>query len=159
MLGAAALPLLMIGSTLVSAGAGYMQSRAAAGAANMERAQVENERNLARIEAIDAETERRQRLEQVLAAQSVQMATSGRDEGRSGSLAAIQRADRAQADKDIGQIRLMGATRDYRMQLESKGLKSQAKGAMLQGALGIGASLFGGGISAYRTWGAKPGQG
>jgi hypothetical protein len=142
---------LLIPLALMAAGSTLMQARAQKTAADVERAQVEDERKMAAIQADNEERLRREQLERTLSAQQAQSAAMGRDFYRSSTIRAVTRADKDAMVRDVEGIRLMARSRDYRLGLQSQGLKSAGKSAMIGGYLGAGQSLLGGALSTYRV--------
>jgi hypothetical protein len=142
-MGAAAIPLL-IASTAVSAYSSLRQGQASAEAANFERSQYEEQRKMSQIQGLDEEADRRRRLEQVLASNRASATTMGIGTDGSRSFLSVQQNSAAEAERDIGRIRLNAASAGRRFQLASDQAGMAASNARTSGFIGAGQSLLSG---------------
>ncbi|MGE3479606.1 MAG: hypothetical protein AB7G80_09060 [Dongiaceae bacterium] len=135
---------LLIASTIFQAYSSIQQGKAEAEAANFERAQYEEQKALAKVQAMDEEADRRRRLEQVLA--SNRAAAAGMGVGTEGrSFLAIQDDNKAEAERDIGRIRLNAASTNRRYSLASDQAALASRNSLRSGYIGAGTSLLRGG--------------
>jgi hypothetical protein len=139
-----------IGATLLGGVGSVLQGSAAASAAMAERAQIEEQKAMNELQAIDEERARREKLNRVLSAQRAQAAAMGIDPDRSGSFGAMQRADITAAEREIDQIRLMGRSASRQLSIASQSKGAEATGALLGGYLRFGGALAKAGYQFYQ---------
>lgn len=149
---------LLLASVAMSAGAAVVQGSAAASAAQAERAQIEDQKTMNQLQAIDEERARREKLNQVLSAQRAQAAGMGIDMNRSGSFAAMQRADVHAAEREIDQIRLMARSTNRQLSLASQAKSTEATASLLGGYLRFGGTLASGAYEYNRIGSASSTQ-
>jgi hypothetical protein len=146
---------LPIITTLISTGVGMFssmqQGKSQAAAANYERVQYEEQRKVAEIQALDEESTRRKRLEQVMATNRAAAVGLGIS-GESRSFMAIQDDSQAEAEKDIGRIRLNGAQTRRSLTMAADMKKMEAKSAKRSGLIGAVGTLFDGGTKIGNMW-------
>lgn len=145
-----AMAVFVVAAAAVSAFSAIQAGRAQEQQAAFERAQAEDNRELAKLQAAQEETDRRKQLAAILAAQDAEAAAQGLGVGNYGSFAAGQKAERELAERDVESIRLMGQLRARQYGLQAQQSSAAGKAARTAGylkatstMLGAGASLFG----------------
>lgn len=119
----------LIASTAVSAYSAMQQGKYAAAAAQAEQQQYEEDKRLAKLQALEDANERKR---EMLASESANRALfaikTGADPRESASFLALRDANEASAERDIGAIRLMGAAtnRKYNLSIWNSGLEARA---------------------------------
>lgn len=144
-----AMAVFVVAAAAVSAFSAIQAGRAQEQQASFERAQAKDNRELAKLQAAQEETDRRKQLAAILAAQDAEAAAQGLGVGNYGSFAAGQRAERELAERDVESIRLMGQLRARQYGLQAQQASMAGKAARTAGylkatstMLGAGASLF-----------------
>ena len=135
---------LSVLGTAVSAYGQMQAGKAQAQAAEFERAQYEEQRKLAQVQALDEEADRRRRLNQVLSTNRAAAAGMGIS-GDSRSFLAIQKDSENEAERDIGRIRLNASSTNRRYALAENQSALEAKTASKSGVIGASATLLKGG--------------
>jgi hypothetical protein len=143
--------MMLIGGTVLSAFGQVQAGNAQAQAAEYERAQYEEQKKVAEIQAVDEELDRRRRLERVLASNRAAAAASGIGTDTSRSFLAIQEGNEDEASRDIGRIRLNAAGQTSRYSIASDQARLEGKSARKSGMISAGATLLGGGYKAYNS--------
>lgn len=144
---------LLIGGTGLTAMSSIKQGQAAAAAADFQRQQVEEQKQLAKLQTLDQEVQRRRRLDVVLGQQRAQRAAFGL-QADSPSFEAAQAREQEFFNEDLRAIRLQGATQQRTFGLQSDQLELQSGTAMTSGTLGAAGSLLSG-ISSADFGGTK----
>lgn len=134
---------LLLGGTALSATSAIKQGQAASAAADFQRQQVEEQKQLARLDTLDREVQRRRRLDLVLGQQRAQRAAFGL-QADSPSFEAAQAREQEFFNEDLRSIRLQGAAQERTFGLQSDQLQLQSSTAMQSGLLSAGGSLFSG---------------
>ena len=137
-----------IGLAILSTGMGIVSSiqegNARAAAADFERAQYEDQRNLNAIQAADEEADRMRKLQKVMASNRAAAAGMGYGTEDSRSFLAIQDDSKTEAARDIGRIRLNALSTDRSLSLSSQQKSLEASTAKTSGYIGAGTSLLSG---------------
>ncbi len=129
----------------------FQEGNARAAAAEFERAQYEDQRNLAAIQAADEEADRMRRLQRVLASNKASAAGMGiGTEGR--SFLAIEDASKEEASRDIGRIRLNAAYTNRNLSLSAQQKSLEASSARSGIVSGVATSLLGNASSAANSY-------
>lgn len=140
-----------VASAGVSAYSSIQAGKASYQAAEFERAQYEEQSKVAEVQALDEEADRKRRLNQVLSSNMAAAAAMGvSTEGR--SFLAIQEESEAEANRDIGRIRLNAKSDKYRNSLAAQQAKMSGKAAMKSGYTGAATSLLSGGVQAGQMY-------
>ncbi len=146
---------LPIIATLASTAFGMFSSiqegKQKAAAANFERVQYEDQRKIAQIQAMDEESDRRRRLNQVMATNRAAAVGAGIS-GESRSFLAIQQDSQTEAERDIGRIRLNAAGTNRSLTLAIDQKKMEAKNAKRSGIGGAISNLFDGVNKTSNMW-------
>lgn len=135
--------IALLAGTTLSAASSIKQGQTAAAAADFQRQQVEEQKEVARLERLDTEVQRRRRLDYVLGQQRTQRAAFGL-QSDSPSFMAAQARERETAEDDLRAIKLQGALQQRQFGLQSDQLKLQSSSAMQSGIMGAGGSLLSG---------------
>ncbi len=134
---------IMLGALPLFGGAysSIQAGKAEAQAAEFERAQYENQKQISMIQGLDEETDRQRRLQQVLASNKASTAAMGvSSTGR--SFLAVQQGNISEATRDIGRIRLNTAGSVNSANLASLQAKFRGKSAIKSGYIGAGQSIL-----------------
>jgi len=141
---------LMVGGTAISAYGQMQAGKAQAQAAEFERAQYEEQRQLAQVQALDEESQRRKRLNQVLSSNRAAAAGAGIQTDGSRSFLAIQKDSANEAERDIGRIRLNAASTNRSYMLQEQQSSLAGKSARSSGFIGAAGTILGGGYQLRR---------
>jgi hypothetical protein len=142
-------------STVVSAGAQFMQGQSAARAASANAAMAEEEAQRARQTAAVEEQRNRDQSRRIISAQRAAYGASGVVSEEGSPLLAL--ADSAsEAELDALTIRYSGATQARRLQAQAASDRASASGARMQGLVGAGTTLLGGAVRVNRILNPAP---
>ena len=146
---------LIIASIVTTVAAGgvtaYSQieaGKATASAAEMERAQYEEQKTIANLQALDEENDRNRRLRQVMATNTASAIAAGLNPDGSRSFLNIQRVSEKEAARDINRIRLNAAGVNRNLTLSAEQAKTSGKNALKAGYLGATSTVLSTGASA-----------
>jgi len=141
----AAVKAAIYASTAISAYTAIQQGKYAKAAAESEERQYKENQRMAELEAIEDENARNRELFASEATNRTKFAQmTGADPYESNSFLALRDANQRTAGRDVGAIRLMGASQSYRYGLGAYSSKMSGKAAMI-GAYGkAGSALLGG---------------
>lgn len=117
------------------------EGKAGAQAAEFERAQYEEQGKMAQIQALDEESDRMRRLNQVMASNRASASAMG-VLADGGSFLATQQANKVEAGRDIGRIRLNGKSNERRFSLAAEQSRMAGKAAMKSGYIRAAGSLL-----------------
>lgn len=132
-------------STATSAYGAIQQGKYAKAAAEAEERQYKENQRMAELQAIEDENERtRELIASEASNRALFAAKTGADPYESMSFLALRDANQEQAGRDIGAIRLMGASQSYRYGLGAYSSRMEGKGAMIGAYAKAGSSLLGG---------------
>lgn len=121
----------IIASSAVSAYSAIQQGKYAKAAAEAEQQQYEEEKKLAALKAIeDANVRKKDMLIADASNRALWAAKTGTSPTESASFLALRDFNEAQAEKDIGAIRLMGAASSRKYDLASWNSRLEGKSAM-----------------------------
>ena len=100
---------VVVAASAISAGTAIQSGKYAAAAAEMERQQYEEQKRMAELKAIeDANARKREMLTTQSSNLALAAAKMGVDPNESASFLALKESNIAEAERDIGAIRLMG---------------------------------------------------
>lgn len=143
---------------IAAAGAGasayssHQSAEAGRYAANLERVQHEDQSKLAEIQGLDEESDRARRLNNVLATNRATATAIGINTDGSRSFLAVQNASVAEADRDIGRIRLNAKGVGSGYDLAAQQAQMSGKAATRTGRMGVGTSLLQGASNAGQIY-------
>lgn len=121
----------IIASTAVSAYSAIQQGKYAKAAAEAEAQQYAEEKRMAELKALeDANARKRDWLESSASNKALFAAKTGTDPNESASFLALRASNELTAERDIGAIRLMGASQSRKYDLSSWNSKMSGKAAM-----------------------------
>lgn len=124
---------------------------AAAKQAELERLQLESEKDLSELQSVQEEVVRREELRRALSAQAAIAGGSGLATDSRSFLAAESNARRL-AERDIVNVRLFGQAQSNRLAIGSEAAKARGKNALSQGKLGAAGSIIGGVGGAFSSF-------
>ena len=142
----------IVAGSAVSAYSAIQQGKYAKRAAEAEELQYKENKRMAELSAIEDENERNRELIASEASNRVSFAAqTGGDPYESMSFLALRDANQRQASRDVGAIRLMGASQSYRYGLSAYSSRMEGRGAMIGGYARAGSSLLSGYVDAKRA--------
>ena len=142
----------IIASTVVSAYSAIQQGKYAKAAAESEERQYRENQRMAELEAIEDENARNRELFASEATNRTKFAQmTGADPYESSSFLALRDANQRTASRDVGAIRLMGASQSYRYGLGAYSSKMSGKAATIGGYAKAGSALLGGYVDAKQA--------
>lgn len=133
--------LLAAGSGIASAGSSIMGGIAANKAAKLEQRQIEEDRKMAKLRAMQDANEVRDERNKILSRNRAVAAASGVDT-RSGSFSFLQREVEESSGRDLKNIELNSLSDQNRFSLEASQSKLKGKTALTQGFFNAGSSLM-----------------
>jgi len=137
----------IIASTAVSVYSAVQQGKYAKAAADAEAKQYEEQKRMAELKAVeDANSRKRDWLESSASNRALFAAKTGTDPNESASFLALRESNELTAGRDLGAIRLMGASQSRKYDLSSWNSKMSGKAAMTS-AYGKASSSL---LSGYR---------
>lgn len=134
---------LSVGTGILGAVGANQAASAEAKAAELERMQLESERNLSELQAVQEEQTRREELRRQLSANLARAGGSGLATTGRGFLN-TQEQTRKLAERDIVNVRTFGTAQSNRLAIGASAAKSRKKAAITQGGFGSAGSLLGG---------------
>jgi len=135
----------VIASAAISAASAIQSGKYAAAAAEMERQQYEEQKRMAELQAIeDANARKRELLTTQSSNLALAAAKMGVDPNESASFLALRESNIAEAERDIGAIRLMGLSESRKYTLSAYNATMSGKAARTASYGQAASSLLGG---------------